>query len=131
MLYDSKNGRNWYIMKEIESHPLPLYNHKMKPIAFIDTEIEPNNGKILDIGGVSNNGAVFHKALVPEFISFLNGTQFVCGHNILNHVTKYIGQALNNAGIDPANNIDTLFLSPLLFLYHALLMLSNKIEQQD
>jgi ATP-dependent DNA helicase RecQ len=105
----------------------------MKSIAFIDTEIEPNNGKILDIGGVRDNGAVFHKASVPEFISFLHGTQFVCGHNILNHDTKYIGQALNNAGIDPANIIDTLFLSPLLFPtkpYHALLK-DDKLQSES
>jgi ATP-dependent DNA helicase RecQ len=66
----------------------------MKSIAFIDTEIEPHSGKILDIGGVRDNGAVFHKGSVPDFVSFLRGSQFVCGHNIINHDAKHIGHAL-------------------------------------
>ncbi len=30
-------------------------------ITFIDTEIEPNKGKILDIGAIKQNGNQFHK----------------------------------------------------------------------
>ena len=62
----------------------------MNSIAFIDTEIEPRTGKILDIGSVRNDGNSFHKASVADFILFLKGTQFVCGHNILNHDIKYV-----------------------------------------
>ena len=104
----------------------------MNPIAFIDSEIEPRTGKILDIGSIRNDGISFHKASVADFIQFLNGTQFVCGHNILNHDIKYIGKALNYAGINPANIIDTLFLSPLLFPtkpYHALLK-DDKLQSE-
>ncbi|HBW36886.1 hypothetical protein [Desulfosporosinus sp. BICA1-9] len=32
----------------------------LKPIVFIDTEIEPKSGKILDIGGVKGVGSSFH-----------------------------------------------------------------------
>jgi ATP-dependent DNA helicase RecQ len=53
----------------------------MNSIAFIDTEIEPQSGKLLDIEGVKDNGTAFHKASVADFILFLHGTQFVCGHN--------------------------------------------------
>ena len=87
----------------------------MNSIAFIDTEIEPQSCKILAIGSVKDNGSCFHKTSVAAFIQFLNGTQFVCGHNIFNHDIKYIGKALNDAGVHSANIIDTLFLSPLLF----------------
>lgn len=95
----------------------------MKPIAFIDTEIEPKSGRILDIGGVKDDGSFFHKASVAEFIQFLKETQFICGHNIFNHDIKFIGKAIHDAGVNSANIIDTLFLSPLLFPtkpYHAL-----------
>ena len=105
----------------------------MKSIAFIDTEIEPNSRKILDIGSVKGDGSSFHKTSVAEFIQFLKGTQFICGHNILNHDIKYIGNALNDAGVNSANIIDTLFLSPLLFPtrpYHALLK-DDKIQSED
>src|SRR5690606_37032972 len=105
----------------------------MNAIAFIDTEVEPKSGKILDIGSVKNNGASFHKPSVAEFVHFLQDTQFVCGHNILNHDIKYIGKTLREAGINPVNAIDTLFLSPLLFPtnpYHALLK-DDKLQSED
>ena len=105
----------------------------MKSIAFVDTEIEPKSQKILDIGSVKGDGSSFHKTSVAAFIQFLNGTQFICGHNIFNHDIKYIGKALTDAGIDSANIIDTLFLSPLLFPtkpYHALLK-DDKLQTED
>lgn len=105
----------------------------MNSIAFIDTEIEPKSRIILDIGGVKDDGSSFHKTSLFEFIRFLEGTQFICGHNILNHDIKYIGKAINDAGINAANIIDTLFLSPLLFPtkpYHALLK-DDKLQSED
>jgi ATP-dependent DNA helicase RecQ len=104
----------------------------MSTIAFIDTEVEPHSGRLLDIGSVKENGNHFHKASVADFILFLKGTQFVCGHNILNHDIKYIGGALTDAGILSTNLIDTLFLSPLLFPtkpYHALLK-DDKLQSE-
>ncbi|MFZ2288039.1 MAG: RecQ family ATP-dependent DNA helicase [Bacteroidales bacterium] len=105
----------------------------MNSIAFVDTEIDPKSNRILDIGSVRNDGGIFHKASVTEFISFLSGSKFICGHNILRHDIKYIGTALNEAGIDSSNIIDTLFLSPLLFPskpYHALLK-DDKLQSDD
>ncbi|PZX62741.1 RecQ family ATP-dependent DNA helicase [Hydrotalea sandarakina] len=105
----------------------------MNSIAFIDTEVEPKSQKILDIGSVKGDGSSFHKNSVAEFILFLNGTQFICGHNIFNHDIKYIGKALTDAGINSANIIDTLFLSPLLFPtkpYHALLK-DDKLQSEE
>lgn len=105
----------------------------MNSITFVDTEIEPNSRKIVDIGSIRDDGATFHKASVIEFTQFLNGTRFICGHNILNHDIKYIGNALIDAGISFENIIDTLFLSPLLFPtkpYHALLK-DDKLQSND
>lgn len=94
----------------------------MNPIAFIDTEIKPKTGKVLDIGGVKEDGSNFHQASIAKFIEFLKGSHFVCGHNILHHDLEYIREAVKTAGVRAA--IDTLFWSPLLFPtkpYHALL----------
>lgn len=105
----------------------------MNTIAFIDTEIEPESGKILDIGSVKDNGAIFHKPSVAEFIQFISETEFICGHNIFKHDIKYIGKALYDAGINYANIIDTLFLSPLLFPtnpYHSLLK-DDKLQSEE
>jgi ATP-dependent DNA helicase RecQ len=105
----------------------------MTSIAFIDTEIEPNSRKILDIGAVTGNGRTFHKNSVAELIRFLYKTQFVGGHNILNHDIKYIGTAVKEAGVDASCIIDTLPLSPLLFPtkpYHALLK-DDKLQSDE
>lgn len=107
--------------------------HTVYPIAFIDTEIDPQSHKILDIGSIRDNRNSFHKASTAEFIQFLHGTQFVSGHNIFNHDIKYIGKALSYAGINLSNIIDTLFLSPLLFPtkpYHSLLK-DDKLQSDD
>lgn len=105
----------------------------MNKIAFIDTEIEPKSHKILDIGCVKGDGSIFHKNSLGEFLRFLEGTDFICGHNIFNHDIKYIGKALKDAGINTGNIIDTLFLSPLLFPtkpYHALLK-DDKLQSEE
>lgn len=64
----------------------------MNSIAFIDTEIDPRSLKILDIGGVRADGCTFHKASVRDFMRFLNGTRYICGHNVINHDIKYINR---------------------------------------
>jgi len=105
----------------------------MKSIAFIDTEIEPTSRKILDIGSVKGDGNTFHSTSIPDFIKFLNGTEFICGHNIFNHDLKYIQNVVTDAKINSSNIIDTLFLSPLLFPtkpYHALLK-DDKLQTED
>ena len=105
----------------------------MKSIAFVDTEIEPKSRKILDIGSVKDNGNSFHSNSIGDFIKFLNGTEFICGHNILNHDLLYIQKVVTDAKINSANIIDTLYLSPLLFPtkpYHALLK-DDKLQTED
>ena len=102
-------------------------------ISYIDIEVEPSSQKILDIGSIRDDGSYFHKTSVAEFIRFLNGTRFICGHNILNHDIKYIGSVLDDAGINSSDIIDTLFLSPLFFPakpYHALLK-DDKLQTED
>ena len=96
----------------------------MSIVAFIDAEVDPRNGKVLDIGGVRSDGPVFHGSSMADFARFLQGSEYVCGHNILNHDFRYLEDALNKAGIGRDNAMDTLFLSPLLFPkkpYHKLL----------
>ena len=105
----------------------------MNSITFIDTEIEPGSARILDLGGVKDSGTTFHKTSVAEFVDFLKGTDFICGHNIFRHDLKYIGHALTDAGVHPAHIIDTLYLSPLLFPakpYHALVK-DDKLQTEE
>lgn len=105
----------------------------MNSIAFIDTEINPVSRKVLDIGGIKEDGSSFHKASLDEFCRFLNGVQFVAGHNIFHHDINYIDELLRDSGINRTNIIDTLYLSPLLFPtkpYHALLK-DDKLQSEE
>ncbi len=105
----------------------------MDSISFFDTEIEPKSRKILDIGAVNENGSSFHSNHISDFVSFLKGTSYICGHNVIKHDLKYIQNAVTDAGISPANVIDTLYFSPLMFPsrpYHALLK-DDKLQTDD
>ena len=96
----------------------------MKTITFIDTEVNPKTARIQDIGGVNNEGQTFHENHQPSASAFLQGSSFVCGHNIFHHDLKYIADVLAQAGISKSQIIDTLHWSALLFPkrpYHALL----------
>jgi ATP-dependent DNA helicase RecQ len=91
----------------------------MKPIVFFDLEISQKE-EIQDIGGITHHDLPFHDVSVNQFMKFIQGYEFLCGHNILKHDLKYLPQ-LNHSIMIP---IDTLFLSPLLFPkkpYHNLL----------
>jgi ATP-dependent DNA helicase RecQ len=105
----------------------------MKPIAFFDTEIEPKSRRILDIGCIKGDGSSFHSASLAEFSKFLQGSEYICGHNIFHHDLQYIQDSLQSAGLGQAYLIDTLFFSPLLFPakpYHALLK-DDKLQTED
>ncbi|MDY0017805.1 MAG: RecQ family ATP-dependent DNA helicase [Candidatus Delongbacteria bacterium] len=105
----------------------------MKSIVFFDTETDLNGKILLDIGACKSNGSIFHKSSISDFILFLNDSEYACGHNILNHDIKFVGNALISAGINLENLIDTLFLSPLLFPskpYHALVK-DDKLQTDE
>lgn len=102
-------------------------------IVFVDTEIEPQSGKILDVGSIKGNKDTFHSASISGFAEFLNGTCFLCGHNIIHHDLNYISHAVEKAGMERENIIDTLFLSTLLFParpYHALIK-DDKLQTEE
>lgn len=87
----------------------------MKSISFIDTEIDPKNGSIRDIGAINDDRGIFHENSIHRLVEHIKGTSFICGHNILNHDIKYLSRYLHEADLSHLQIIDTLFLSPLLF----------------
>ncbi len=105
----------------------------MKSIAFIDAEINPNNKKIIDIGSIRSDGATFHSNAIADFIKYLDGVEYVCGHNIIDHDLRYLKHVTDSTKIDLSLSIDTLYLSPLLFPtnpYHALVK-DDKLQTDD
>ena len=103
----------------------------VKSIVFFDTEVGVDDKKIHDIGAVRTDKGIFHSASVQDFCAFVSGTEYICGHNIIHHDIKYLGEACANS--IPQKTIDTLFLSPLLFPkrpYHRLLK-DDKLQVEE
>ncbi len=103
----------------------------MGPIIWIDTEVSPEQERICDLGAVKEDHTCFHSPSLPDFLSFLKGASFLCGHQILRHDLKYIQRAA--AWFPSVPVMDTLFLSPLLFPrkpYHALLK-DDKLQSDE
>lgn len=95
----------------------------MPQITFLDTEID-SKAKILDIGCVRHDDAIFHSNSIEKLIRFLDGSEFLCGHNIIDHDLKHLRKTSYEQKFDVFKPIDTLYLSPLLFPhkpYHKLL----------
>ena len=57
----------------------------MNNIVFIDTEVDIKSKKILDAGGVPENGLKLHSGSVSELIDFISQKEYICGHNIIDH----------------------------------------------
>ena len=63
-------------------------------ITFIDTETDPTSGKILGTEDKSD-GIFFHTNSVSQLTSFIQDSQYVCGHNILNHDLEYTYKSID------------------------------------
>src|SRR6202000_493069 len=87
----------------------------MESIAFFDLEVGLENGRIQDIGCIRSDEVILHRNSVPEFISFVRESRFLCGHNIVEHDLKFLQQYLGNPAFGLDRAIDTLYWSPLLF----------------
>ena len=79
----------------------------MLPIVFIDSEINPETGEILDLGAITDNEATFHENSLPKFYKFIENADFICGHNILKHDLKYLES--EGCKMEGKIFIDTLF----------------------
>lgn len=107
-------------------------------IVFLDTEVNPSEHRVEDIGAVrtqvpvlSVNGLQLHTASLGELEQFIKNATYICGHNIIKFDLKYIFSTIESAGAKSV--IDTLYLSPLLFPhkpYHKLLK-DDKIQSDD
>ena len=88
--------------------------------AFVDVEVGLKDKRIHDIGILRWDDAKFHSGRKKEAKEFLDGVDFICGHNVVHHDVKYLfGDEHIRWGL-----VDTLYMSPLLFPerpYHHLL----------
>lgn len=99
----------------------------MSDLVIIDLEVNPQEKKVLDFGAIKSNGVKLHTSQKKEFENFIEGFEYICGHNICHHDAKYFDVPTN------VRYIDTLYISPLLFPerpYHKLLK-NDKILSDD
>ncbi|MFC0261301.1 RecQ family ATP-dependent DNA helicase [Fontibacter flavus] len=106
-----------------------LMKQLIQNICFLDLEVVPQSGKILDLGAVKVDGSTFHASNLIKFEEFLGSPRYICGHNIISHDLPY----LQKKGLRFHTIIDTLFLSPLLFPqkpYHRLVK-DDKLQTES
>ncbi|MCQ2310131.1 MAG: RecQ family ATP-dependent DNA helicase [Paludibacteraceae bacterium] len=106
-----------------------LQSYNPEHYAFIDIEVGVNDHKIHDIGAVRYDGAIYHSASRDGLLQFLEGVDYICGHNIIHHDIRYLfGDKKCRWKL-----VDTLPMSPLLFPerpYHHLLKDDKLISDQ-
>ena len=104
-------------------------SHDSSRFAFVDVEVGIKDKKIHDIGAWRWDDAIFHSADKRELQKFMNGIDYVCGHNIIHHDAKYLyGEEKQKFVL-----VDTLYVSPLLFPerpYHRLLKNDKLVSDQ-
>lgn len=101
----------------------------MSSIVFIDSEISVSKKAICDLGAVKPDGIKLHSDSQSEFSDFVSGSDFICGHNVIDFDLKYLHSLIRT----PYTAIDTLYLSPLLFPnrpYHHLLK-DDKLQADE
>ena len=97
--------------------------------AVVDIEVGISDKRIHDIGAYRYDGAIYHKVSKNEIYDFLNGVEYVCGHNIIHHDAKYLFDESPSQWV----MVDTLYLSPLLFPerpYHRLVKDDKLLSDQ-
>lgn len=58
-------------------HPIKIFiGGSTSLITFLDTEVQPQAGRILDIGATNDEGAVFHSPSLDNLASFIAPLHF-------------------------------------------------------
>lgn len=97
--------------------------------AIVDVEVGVKDKKIHDIGALRWDGETFHSGDKREAWKFLEGVDYVCGHNIIHHDAKYLYGDEEHKHVF----VDTLYISPLLFAdrpYHRLVKDDKLLSEQ-
>ena len=84
-----------------------------------------------DIGAVSSNNKEIHDSNNSAFSAFIQGADYLCGHNIFEHDLKYVKDAIVQSPV--RKFIDTLYWSPLLFPskpYHGITKYYKRLEEE-
>ena len=121
-IIDTINGNNSAYANEEVSRDASRY-------AVVDCEVGIKEKRVHDIGALRWDGATFHSADKQALKQFLDGVDYVCGHNMIHHDAKFLfGEDCQTWAL-----VDTLYISPLLFPerpYHRLLKDDKLVSEQ-
>ena len=95
------------------------------------------SNRILDYGAIKSTGESIHESVLRSLKTFLVGTEFLCGHNIIHHDLRFLQESLGYGEcsnlLSEKNVIDTLYWSTLLFPqrpYHRLVK-DDKLQTEE
>ncbi|MDR2265964.1 MAG: hypothetical protein LBE09_00025, partial [Christensenellaceae bacterium] len=90
----------------------------MKKIIFFDLETKPKEkqkfGNIIKFGAINDSNEYICTSDKCIFTLFIKNAKFLCGHNILKHDKKYILHYMPEYDLSKIEQIDTLYLWPLV-----------------
>ena len=88
----------------------------------VDLEVDPNSDRILSFAAIrstTTDTCTFNKgdraAMLRALDDYAAGTEFVLGHNVINHDLPYLREACSGLRLLAKPPIDTLWLNPLAF----------------
>ena len=105
---------------------------KGRKTVFLDLEVSPETGSVLDYGAVMEDGNQVRTSSAAVFAAFIQQADFLCGHHLIRHDLPHIAEMVRER-CPEARMIDTLPLSPLLFPtrpYHHLLK-DDKLQSDE
>lgn len=101
-------------------------------ILYIDIETT-KQGKIKDVGALFN-GQELHESQLTKLESWIEQSEYICGHNIVAHDIPLLESVLGNDIFKNKKVVDTLLWSPLLFSdnpYHKLVKGYKIVNDSD
>ncbi len=109
----------------------------MQKIVFFDTEVSESTKRIVDYGALDLDGASLHTQNAADFLKFIHGADFLCGHNVfqfdLIHLKNQLEKELAPYDFGNRSVVDTLYWSALLFPEHPYhhLVKDDKLESEE
>ena len=100
---------------------------KSKDVLFVDTEVNPEFKKLIDIGAIDEKDNSFHNNDRLKFKEFASGYFLICGHNFVRHDYNYLKNCFDESIVIA----DTLYLGGLLFPWKDSLKLNKDYKIKE
>ena len=100
---------------------------KKQDLLFVDVEMNPDTGKLINIGAIDEKDNKYHGKDRLHFKEFAEEYNMVCGHNFVRHDLRYLKNCID----DKTVVADTLYIAGLLFPGSETLRLSKEYKLKE